>query len=401
MNTALYITSSTLIGSILLMSINVVSFSSSGGAGNIARTLVYGFSEIGLDARLITATSSNLRSQPLANLPLTLSAGKDSYFYKAPGWNSLISLARDRHSVLGENLRASELTIFRWMNGLLGERLLQKDFDLGNLAWGLDDMNPFTGVCHYSDSCRSFESKCSDCPAVRSPFRGNVEKNLDRKINFAARHDVAYVAPTDWIQGEFQKSRLGRGRDSRKILNPLQAHFFSNHKRLQSNPKKLRILIVADNLDDPTKGVWKVKDSLIRFMNQPNSELTMIGRFSSRLSSVIPGAKFAGPLDSGSVMKQMREHDVLLVPSLFENAGTVVAEAASQGLPSLAREVGGMPEMTNYGETGYLFKTNQELDAIVDSLSTTGLLSKGMLAKDWAQQLRPELIATQYAEAYL
>jgi glycosyltransferase involved in cell wall biosynthesis len=100
-------------------------------------------------------------------------------------------------------------------------------------------------------------------------------------------------------------------------------------------------------------------------------------------------------------MSQMREHDVLLVPSLFENAGTVVAEAASQGLPTIAREVGGMPEMTNYGESGYLFNTNEKLDEILDSMSTKELSSKGLLAKEWAQQLKPELIATQYAEAFL
>ena len=383
------------------MSINVVSFSSSGGAGNVARTLVDGFSKIGLDSKLITAISSNLRAKPLENPSTTLSAARDAYLHKAPNWNSLISLSRDRRSVLDEKLPASELTIFRWMNGLLGQSFLRDNPDLGNLVWGLDDMNPFAGVCHYSGNCRGFESDCSKCPAVRKPFRDKVEINLERKINFAESYEPTYVAPTDWIHGEFQKSRLGQGRESRKILNPLQSGFFEYQEELTQSSNHLKVLILAANLDDPTKGVWDVIDSLSSFLAKPKTELTMIGRYSNKLASSIARAKFTGPLDSASVIQRMRQHDVLLVPSLFENAGTVVAEAASQGLPTVAREVGGMPEMTNYGETGYLFKTKAELDEILDSLSNNELSSMGLLAKEWAQKLKPELIATQYAEAFL
>ena len=383
------------------MSINVVSFSSSGGAGNVASTLVDGFWKIGLDARLITATSSNLRANPLDNPSLTMSAAKDAYLHKAPRWNSLISLSREKHSLLDDKLPPSELTIFRWMNGLLGEKFLEGNPPFGNLVWGLDDMNPFTGVCHYSGSCKEFESDCSGCPAVRKPFREKVEINLERKISFAESYKPIYVAPTDWIHGEFQKSRLGQGRDSRKIMNPLQSRFFESQEEVALNSNHLKVLIVAANLDDPTKGVWDVKESLNRFLDKPYVELTMVGRYSNKLASSIPKANFTGPLDSGYVMQQIREHDVLLVPSLFENAGTVVTEAASQGLPTIAREIGGMPEMTNYGKTGYLFKTTDQFDEILDSLTSKELSSKGLLAKEWAQQLKPELIATQYAEAFL
>ena len=383
------------------MSINVFSFSSSGGAGNVARTLVDGFSKIGLDASLITATSSNLRAKPLDNPSLTLSAAKDAYLYKSPRWNSLISLSRDRHSLLDAKPLSSELTIFRWMNGLIGERFLEANPHLENLVWGLDDMNPFTGVCHYSGTCRGFESDCGGCSAVRKTFREKVEINLDRKISFAESYKPTYVAPTDWIHGEFQKSRLGQGRDSKKILNPLQSRFFESQEEEHSRFNHLKVLIVAANLDDPTKGVWDVKDSLNRFLDKPHVELTLVGRYSNKLASFIPKANFTGSLDSRSVMQHMREHDVLLVPSLFETAGMVIAEAGSQGTPTIAREVGGMPEMTNYGETGYLFKTKQELDETLDSLSNKELSSKGQSAKEWAQQLKPKLIATQYAEAFL
>ena len=383
------------------MSINVVSFSSSGGAGIVAKTLVAGFSMIGFDARLLVASSNGLRDEPLVNLGLTTSAIIDEFVIKSSNWKSLISLERDARCVMQQDLSESELNVFRWMNGLLGRKFTEANQQLGNLVWGLDDMNPFTGVCHHSGYCKGFESDCSGCPAVRMPFRRKARLNLEQKVHFADVHNPKYVAPTDWIHEEFKKSKLGQSRQSKKILNPLQAKFFENSMESRTKSSGLKMLIVAANLDDPTKGVWEVKDSLNRFLKEYNSDISLIGRYSNNLASSIPNARFTGPLDSESVMSQMREHDVLLVPSLFENAGTVVAEAASQGLPTIAREVGGMPEMTNYGETGYLFATNDELDEILDSLSNTELSSKGGLAKEWAQQLKPELIATQYAEAFI
>lgn len=383
------------------MSINIVSFSSSGGAGNVSTTLADGFLKIGLNVKLLSASSSHLQAKPFDNPLLTMSAAKDEYLYKARGWESLISLSRDTHSALEEKISESELTVFRWMNGLLGERFVQAHPDLGNLVWGLDDMNPFTGVCHYSGACRGFESDCSQCPAVRKPFRGRVEANLEHKISFAGRQNPTFVAPTDWIHREFQKSRLGSGRSSRKIHNPLQSLCFENQEKKASISSQLRLLIVAANLDDPTKGVWDVIGSLNKFLDEANVVLTAVGRYSNKLASHLRRVNFTGPLDSRSVLRQMREHDVLLVPSLSETAGMVIAEAGTQGIPAIARDVGGMPEMTQYGKTGYLFKSNQELDAILDSLSSTELASKGDMAKEWAQQLRPELIATQYAEAFL
>ena len=378
-----------------------MSFSSSGGAGNVAETLAYGLSKIGLDANLITATSADLRSKPVEHPALTFSAAKDLYIHKAATWKSLISLSRDKHSVLARSIPPGELTIFRWMNGLLGEEFANSHSNLGKLIWGLDDMNPFTGACHYSDACTGFESDCSDCPAVRPPFKGMVEVNLKRKIQFAHDNKLAFVAPTEWMHGEFQKSRLGQDREIRKILNPLQSRFFEGRSDTGNQTRKLKLLIVAANLDDPTKGIRLVAESLNRFLNRTNVEVTLVGRSSNKLSALIPEAKFMGLLSSASVMQHMSAHDVLLVPSLFENAGTVVAEAASQGLPTIARNVGGMPEMTNFGVTGYLFKTNEELNGILDSLSNAELSSKGNLAMEWAQQLRPELIATQYAETFL
>ena len=383
------------------MAINVVSFSSSGGAGNVSRALIAGFEKIGLEANLFSATDSNLWTKPQARPLLTISASLDQYILKSKQFGPLISLTRDKNSSLLVRLPASELTIFRWMNGLLGERFLRENDNFGNLVWGLDDINPFTGACHYSVSCNEFASGCNACPAVRPIFRGLVVKNLQRKKDFQSLHRAKYVAPTDWMFSEFKRSSLSRGADAKKIINPLPQRFFATKTMTKDVSKTIRVVIVASNLEDPTKGVLSTLEVLDKLSGKRNFHLTLIGRSSNRLRRAIPKANFMGSLDSNSVMAQLRLHDLLLVPSLHENAGTVVAEAASQGIPSIARNVGGMPEMTNYGSTGYVFRDNLHLEEIFKSITKTELVEKGSLAREWAQKLRPELIAEEYAKAFL
>ena len=383
------------------MAINVVSFSSSGGAGNVAQALVDGFEKIGLEANLLSATNSNLWTKPLAKPLVTLSASLDQFVLRSKQFDPSISLLRDKNSTLLEQLPSSELNIFRWMNGLLGEKFLRENDQLGNLVWGLDDMNPFTGACHYSVSCREFSSSCSACPAVRPTFRRLVINNLQRKKDFLSLHKPKYVAPTDWIYGEFNRSSLAQDAESKKILNPLPSKFFDTKSSLRPFSKTMRVAVVAANLEDPTKGVLSTLEILNKISGNRNFDLTLIGRSSSWLRRAIPKANFMGPLSSNSVLAQLREHDLLLVPSLHENAGTVLAEAASQGIPSIARNVGGMPEMTNYGSTGYIFQDDSHLEEIFESITKTDLTKKGSLAREWAQRLKPELIATEYAKEFL
>lgn len=383
------------------MFVNVVSFSSSGGAGNVAAALAHGFRSIGLQARFITAIDKNLKASPLAEPVLTFRASLDKYLIRKSTWPSLVSIARDRSSVMRDELPPADLTIFRWMNGLLGEGPLAKEQNIGRLVWGLDDMNPFTGACHYAFDCRGFELNCETCPAVAGPFRPAVSKNLDRKIQFANLHKPTFVAPTDWIHAEFRLSQLGTRTASVKIPNPLQDDFFLEYSHSGKSKNTIRVAVVAANLDDPTKGVWDVIHVLGAVSKDKRFELSLIGMAGKKLRRALPDAKFEGVLGSKAVRSRLQANHLLLVPSLSENAGTVVAEAASQGTPSVVRNVGGMAEMTNYGETGYLFSENKELLPLLKSLTVSGLVTTGLLAKEWSQQLHPKVIATQYAEAFL
>ena len=61
-------------------------------------------------------------------------------------------------------------------------------------------------------------------------------------------------------------------------------------------------------------------------------------------------------LPHDKVLAEMRAHDVLVFPSLFEGFGLVITEAMSQGLPVVTTERTAGPDFIKHGENGWLIK---------------------------------------------
>lgn len=376
--------------------ISLFSFSRSGGAGHVVSALAQGFQDLGHEVAFRHKVQSNLQSAPLGNLPMVIDALRDEHLVKAKGWSSLISYYRDQHSFpqLGET--ESDLTIFRWMNGLLGEFSQVDPKMLGKVVWGLADVNPFTGVCHYTLDCTGFQNYCSNCPAVKKKHQGIPVKNLETKRDLLRRLSPSFVAPTDWMLNTASQSSILSPYLVEKILNPLQSVFFTGQSSRKSWQGPLRVIVAAANLDDPIKGIWSEIEFIKSLTSKPSFHLEMVGAAGAGLQRELPDAVFHGRKSSQEVRRLLREGHVLLVPSLSETAGMVIAEAASQGVPSVVRNTGGMPEMTGYGTHGYVFESKRELDSIFENLTMRELRDKSLVGQEWSQYLRPDKVAKRY-----
>ena len=74
---------------------------------------------------------------------------------------------------------------------------------------------------------------------------------------------------------------------------------------------------------------------------------------------------FAGNRDD--VPKIMAASNVLLFPSLYEGFGLVCLEAGAAGIPVIASNVGGLPEVVVDGVSGQLYEVN-DIDAMADAV---------------------------------
>lgn len=99
--------------------------------------------------------------------------------------------------------------------------------------------------------------------------------------------------------------------------------------------------------------------------------------------------------------------DALVVPSLNEPFGRVIIEAAQAGVPAIAADSGGIPEIVDHGVTGILFPPeNPEAlaDCLLETLENPDVLStiarnaKEMISERFSIQAQVETILEVYAQ---
>ena len=386
-----------------------VSFSQSGGTGSVAKILSDQQNVLGMKSQLVTVIETNLRESPLSSLRHTLSAGVDEYAIRRQKFSAPISLFRDGFSVPPDPLiKSAKVVHLHGINGALSLPQLAKSWPEKRIVWTLHDMNPFTGTCHYSLDCRKFTSDCSGCPAVKIPFRGMVANSLAaKKAAVSVFDDLRLVAPSAWLAQQAATSTGFSDHNISVIPNPIADDYFS--RPTKGTPAKaetgLRVVIVAKNLLDPVKNVaMAVKTFLSLFPDEAgaNPELVLVGQGGEGFVS--HRVKALGALTSEEIIAELDEADVLVVPSLAENAPLVIAEAAARGVKPLVANIGGMPEMVRMLGQGNTFDSASGLSALLElEMSTSVEARRGRREKiqeKASSHFSPQAAANNYAKIY-
>ena len=109
-------------------------------------------------------------------------------------------------------------------------------------------------------------------------------------------------------------------------------------------PVEAKLMLYVGNLI-PTKGIAELCQAL-RALEGQNAQCVFIGDGPLRqMVQRTPNAIYAGRVANGAVRDYMAACDVLVLPSYTEGLPTVVVEAGMTGLPVIASEVGGIPEL--------------------------------------------------------
>ncbi|WP_201767174.1 glycosyltransferase family 4 protein [Rhodopirellula sallentina] len=134
--------------------------------------------------------------------------------------------------------------------------------------------------------------------------------------------------------------------------------------------RKLKVLFVGGL--SQRKGiadVFAVADAL-----SDHVELTVVGRANVQgcpaLESALKKHHWIPSLPHEQVLQTMREHDVLLFPSLFEGFGLVITEAMSQGTPVITTDRTAGPDVITHGEDGWIIPAGDtaSLQSAVENL---------------------------------
>jgi glycosyltransferase involved in cell wall biosynthesis len=264
------------------------------------------------------------------------------------------------------NLDIDLLVIHNWYNLLSIDdlKILTKKFPT---IFVLHDQRISTGGCHVTLDCGNSAIDCRRCPASRIPGLPHISKvALDRGIAEFGKFGV--IAPSDWILDKIRGSEIARNAIAvKRISNAIHSSYLDDSFKPPRKPGKVILTFISASLDSPFKGLRLLIESLslldITQPGLPEIELCVIGKGHSKRLNILPNGihlNYQGRKSGNEIQNILATTSFLVVPSLSENSPGVISEAQLLGVPVVATNVGGIPELISENETGFLSTPDPE-----------------------------------------
>lgn len=144
------------------------------------------------------------------------------------------------------------------------------------------------------------------------------------------------------------KNQLGV--KSKVIYNPVNIQV---KNQTTSNLNREGILYLG------TLSKFKGIDIVLEMIRKYKRNITLAGRLSNKIdiNQYSSNLKYLGLVNKEKVIRLLRQHKVLIVPSRFENLPMVIIEAMNEGILVVGANNSGMSELISNGKTGFLYNT--------------------------------------------
>jgi glycosyltransferase involved in cell wall biosynthesis len=202
---------------------------------------------------------------------------------------------------------------------------------------------------------RAFEAICRDEREAAPAYAETLIGTLDSGAKRARKDRELALASTILVASSYTAATLSRYPGSLRppIIIPYGCPPVHQGPRSWSAEGPLRVLFVGSL--SQRKGISYLFQAVARF--GPHVSLTVIGsrtRPCAALEQELARHRHIPSLPHQEILKEMRLHDVLLFPSLFEGFGLVISEAMSQGLPVITTPHTAGPDLITDGVDGFI-----------------------------------------------
>lgn len=237
------------------------------------------------------------------------------------------------------------------------------------IVWTVHDMWPFTGGCHYTGDCQRYIESCGACPQLDSHRSQDLSRWVwQRKAKAWKTLNLTLVSPSRWMAQQIQASSLFQDVPVEIFPNGIDLQCYQPREKsivrnlLNLPTDKLLILFGAGGgTSDSRKGFplltaalqrlgqteWRTRINLVIFGGLPPEKPLELG---------FP-VHYMGKLnDDLSLALVYAAADVFVAPSVQENLSNTVVEAIACGTPCVAFNIGGMPDLIEHQQNGYLVK---------------------------------------------
>lgn len=230
--------------------------------------------------------------------------------------------------------------------------------------WGFCFKN--TLIKNNNDICQDF-TRCSDCvPTI--PGENNLNFPMRMRQDFLAMQleEVdAFISPSRYLANTYVSACIPKEK-MHVIWNGIDVGKFSHIKKVP-DPNHIRFTFIG--YFGKHKGIHILLDALQYLNNKQKITINLIGdgelftQYKNEVNdkNLRDIVKFWGKIKN--IEDAYAQTDVFVLPSIWpENQPVSITEAMSAGIPVIASNGGGIPELIEHGKTGFLFEMGNARD---------------------------------------
>jgi glycosyltransferase involved in cell wall biosynthesis len=249
------------------------------------------------------------------------------------------------------------------------------------IVWTLHDMWAFCGAEHYVGDDTRYKNGYSvnNRPAGESGFDLNRWVWKRKRKSWKNLTNISIVTPSSWLGSCARESVLFQQRRVEiipygidiSVFKPLNKDAARNAFNLPRD-KKIIVFGAMSATDDKRKGfplLSPIFARLAKYYSAMDMAIAIFGSSEPRQKTEFGfPTYYLGRLhDSVSISLAYSAADVFIAPSMEDNLPNTVLEALACGVPAVAFDIGGMPDMILHQKNGWLapaFNTENFADGI-------------------------------------
>ena len=345
-----------------------------GGAAIAASRLLQALRKSGVDATMMCRRNISwgpvaLRKQSWTSIWERMVIWSRNGFSKTNLWASDIANC-GQDITQAQEYKEADVIHLHWVNqGFLSLKTIEKITRSGKrVVWTMHDEWPLDGVKHYYDDD---ERDAAD------------EAIIARKKKAYGIGDITFVACSQWLKKLSENKPLSENQKIVSIPNAIDTEIFHP----MSHENKRRVLFVAQKVSDERKGI-RYLDEASKMLN--DVEVLALGRDIPYINNEKEMARLYASVDA------------FVTPSLRDNLPNTIMEAMACGTPCVGFNVGGIPEMIDHKENGYVarYKDAGDLAAgiryVLDNHDQMGKAAREKVLREYSEKA----VADRYIELY-